>query len=227
MTRARSEVRALLVITFARSMFSLGRHHSANGRKGVPCQHGALWKFLELSDTPGRVDVLNHKCSQCSPPTPTCPSSASMARSHSASSSSSTIPSWVVARAAPGPSTPSASSASSTAPCSTCPRSKRPASSRWGLDPSPQPNLNPIPHPNPGFIKAAADGAFADASGAAAGDLVLMVRSSTPSYTGFQVSFASGTIAPPYACAGGGAILVITLTSPSPGPSPLTTHLSP
>merc|ERR1719149_635174 len=58
----------------------------------------------------------------------------------------------------------------------------------------------------PGFIKAAADGAFADASSAAAGDLVLMVRSSTPSYTGFQVSFASGTVAPPYACAGGGAI---------------------
>ena len=58
----------------------------------------------------------------------------------------------------------------------------------------------------PGFIKAAADGAYPDASGAAAGDLVLMVRSSTPSYTGFKVSFASGTAVPPYACAGGGAI---------------------
>ena len=58
----------------------------------------------------------------------------------------------------------------------------------------------------PGFIKAAADGAFPDASSAAGGDLVLTVRSSTPSYTGFQVSFASGTVAPPYACAGGGSI---------------------
>ena len=72
--------------------------------------------------------------------------------------------------------------------------------------PNPNPTPNPNPHPNLGFIKAAADGAFADASSAAAGDLVLMVRSSTPSYTGFQVSFASGTVAPPYACAGGGAI---------------------
>ena len=53
-----------------------------------------------------------------------------------------------------------------------------------------------------------------------------MVRSSTPSYTGFQVSFASGTIAPPYACAGGGAILVITLTLTAHR-SPLTAHHSP
>jgi hypothetical protein len=72
--------------------------------------------------------------------------------------------------------------------------------------PDPHPNPNPNPNPNPGSTKAAADGAFADASSAVAGDLVLMVRSSTPSYTGFQVSFASGTVAPPYACAGGGAI---------------------
>jgi len=58
----------------------------------------------------------------------------------------------------------------------------------------------------PGFIKAAADGAFPDASSALEGDLVLMVRSSTPSYKGFRVSFASGTMSPAYACSGGGSI---------------------
>lgn len=58
----------------------------------------------------------------------------------------------------------------------------------------------------PGFIKAAADGAFADASGVAGGELVLMVRSSTPEYKGFRVSLASGTMSPSYACAGGGSI---------------------
>merc|ERR1719446_1672136 len=58
----------------------------------------------------------------------------------------------------------------------------------------------------PGFIKAAADGSFPDASAALDGDLVLMVRSSTPSYTGFRVSFAAGTLSPSYACAGGGGI---------------------
>ena len=92
------------------------------------------------------------------------------------------------------------------APCLTCPRSVRPASSRRAtltltliLTLTLTLTLSLAP-------KAAADGAFADASSAVAGDLVLMVRSSTPSYTGFQVSFASGTVAPPYACAGGGAI---------------------
>ncbi|CAE7537032.1 unnamed protein product [Symbiodinium natans] len=58
----------------------------------------------------------------------------------------------------------------------------------------------------PGFIKAAADGTFPDASSAASGDLVLQVRSSTPEYQGFRVSFASGTLAPSYACSGGGSI---------------------
>ena len=58
----------------------------------------------------------------------------------------------------------------------------------------------------PGFIKAAADASFPDASSAAAGDLVLTVRSSTPDFGGFRVSFASGTAAPPYSCAGGGSI---------------------
>jgi len=58
----------------------------------------------------------------------------------------------------------------------------------------------------PGFIKAAADGRFPDASKAEGGNLVLKVRSSTASYTGFRVSFASGTISAAYACAGGGSI---------------------
>jgi len=58
----------------------------------------------------------------------------------------------------------------------------------------------------PGFIKAAADGTFPDASGAAGGELVLEVRSSTPSYKGFRVTFAAGTLSPAYACAGGGSI---------------------
>lgn len=58
----------------------------------------------------------------------------------------------------------------------------------------------------PGFIKAAADGQFPDASADVDGELVLMVRSSTPEYKGFRVSFAAGTIAASYACAGGGGI---------------------
>eukprot|EP00933_Yihiella_yeosuensis_P013186 TRINITY_DN12336_c2_g1_i2.p1 TRINITY_DN12336_c2_g1~~TRINITY_DN12336_c2_g1_i2.p1 ORF type:complete len:394 (+),score=78.61 TRINITY_DN12336_c2_g1_i2:68-1249(+) len=58
----------------------------------------------------------------------------------------------------------------------------------------------------PGFIKAASDGTFADASAVVDGDLVLMVRSSTPDYKGFRVAFASGTLSPAYACGGGGSI---------------------
>jgi len=58
----------------------------------------------------------------------------------------------------------------------------------------------------PGFIKAAADGTFADASSKLAGSLVLRVRSTTPGYKGFRVAIASGTVAPSYACAGGGSI---------------------
>jgi hypothetical protein len=58
----------------------------------------------------------------------------------------------------------------------------------------------------PGFIKAAADGAFAEASAALGGDLLLEVRSSTPEYKGFRVTFASGTMSPSYSCAGGGSI---------------------
>lgn len=59
---------------------------------------------------------------------------------------------------------------------------------------------------SPGFIKAAADGQFADASANALGDLVLVVRSSTPTYTGFHVSFAAAARFPGYACEGGGHI---------------------
>jgi len=58
----------------------------------------------------------------------------------------------------------------------------------------------------PGFIKSAADGRFPDVSAAVDGDLVLLVRSTTPEYEGFRVSFASGTAAPSYACSGGGSI---------------------
>jgi len=58
----------------------------------------------------------------------------------------------------------------------------------------------------PGFIKAAADGSFPDASSVLGGDLVLVVRTSTPEYKGFKVSFAAGTLSPAYACSGGGSI---------------------
>jgi len=58
----------------------------------------------------------------------------------------------------------------------------------------------------PGFIKASADVSFPDASAAASGSLVLRVRTSTPDYAGFRVSFASGTLSPAYACSGGGSI---------------------
>jgi len=58
----------------------------------------------------------------------------------------------------------------------------------------------------PGFIKAAADGSFNDASAAIDGSLVLTVRSTTPEYTGFRVSFAAGTTSAAYACSGGGSL---------------------
>lgn len=59
----------------------------------------------------------------------------------------------------------------------------------------------------PGFIEGwVPSGNFADAAPAGAdGALVLTVRSSTPSYQGFQVSFAAGPlVVPMYACAAGG-----------------------
>jgi len=43
----------------------------------------------------------------------------------------------------------------------------------------------------PGFIRATAVGQFVDASAAFGGSLVLMVRSNSPEYTGFQVSFGT------------------------------------
>merc|ERR1711865_780929 len=58
----------------------------------------------------------------------------------------------------------------------------------------------------PGFIKTAADGTFADASGAIGGDLVLTVRSTTPEFQGFKVAFVYGTLSAAYACSGGGSI---------------------
>jgi len=43
----------------------------------------------------------------------------------------------------------------------------------------------------PGFIKAEADGSFNDASSAIMGDLILRVRSTTPDYPAFRVSFGT------------------------------------
>eukprot|EP00929_Paragymnodinium_shiwhaense_P073992 TRINITY_DN3782_c0_g1_i4.p1 TRINITY_DN3782_c0_g1~~TRINITY_DN3782_c0_g1_i4.p1 ORF type:complete len:795 (+),score=219.57 TRINITY_DN3782_c0_g1_i4:358-2385(+) len=58
----------------------------------------------------------------------------------------------------------------------------------------------------PGFIKAAADGKFPDVSSASDGELVLLVRSTTPEYKGFRVSLAAGTLSPAFACSGGGSL---------------------
>jgi apolipoprotein D and lipocalin family protein len=58
----------------------------------------------------------------------------------------------------------------------------------------------------PGFIKAAADGTFPDASSAFGGNLVLTVRSSTPEYEGFRVTFVSGATSAGFACSAGGSL---------------------
>jgi len=59
----------------------------------------------------------------------------------------------------------------------------------------------------PGFIKASADGKFADASSTFGGDLVLSVRTTTPEYEGFRVSIVPDSVSSPsYACAGGGSL---------------------
>jgi hypothetical protein len=55
-----------------------------------------------------------------------------------------------------------------------------------------------------GFITAQSDMKI-DASAAAGGDLVMKVRSSTPDYTGFKVSFAASSTSPTIACASGGS----------------------
>ena len=60
----------------------------------------------------------------------------------------------------------------------------------------------------PGFIKASAGGGnFNDASSALTGDLVLLVRSNTPTYAGFRVTVAAGALSPAFSCAAGGAII--------------------
>jgi hypothetical protein len=58
----------------------------------------------------------------------------------------------------------------------------------------------------PGFIKAAADGTFPDASSAFGGNLVLTVRSSTPEFAGFRVTFVSGATSAAFACSAGGSL---------------------
>merc|ERR1712137_901996 len=58
----------------------------------------------------------------------------------------------------------------------------------------------------PGFIKAAADGKFPDISKFIDGNLVLSVRSSTPEYQGYRVTFVSGALSADFACAGGGSL---------------------
>merc|ERR1711953_135426 len=58
----------------------------------------------------------------------------------------------------------------------------------------------------PGFIKASADGKFPDASAAFGGSLVLTVRSSTPEYAGFRVTFVAGATSPAFSCSAGGSL---------------------
>jgi hypothetical protein len=58
----------------------------------------------------------------------------------------------------------------------------------------------------PGFIKAAADGKFPDVSTFIDGSLVLSVRTSTPEYAGFRVTFVSGATSASFSCAGGGSL---------------------
>jgi len=57
----------------------------------------------------------------------------------------------------------------------------------------------------PGFIKAAADGKFPDISEFIDGSLVLTVRTSTPEYAGYRVTFVSGALSPSFSCAAGGS----------------------
>merc|ERR1711865_508569 len=58
----------------------------------------------------------------------------------------------------------------------------------------------------PGFIKAAADGKLPDVSDFIGGSLVLKVRTSTPDFAGFRVTFVSGATSPAFSCAGGGSL---------------------
>lgn len=58
----------------------------------------------------------------------------------------------------------------------------------------------------PGFIKAAADGKFPDISEFIDGSLVLSVRTTTPQYAGYRVTFVAGATSPSFACAAGGSL---------------------
>jgi len=58
----------------------------------------------------------------------------------------------------------------------------------------------------PGFIKAAADGKFPDVSSAFGGNLVLTVRTSTPEYAGYRVTFVAGATSASFACSAGGSL---------------------
>merc|ERR1711879_1041377 len=58
----------------------------------------------------------------------------------------------------------------------------------------------------PGFIKAAADGKFPDISAFIDGSLVLSVRTTTPEFAGYRVTFVSGALSADFACAGGGGL---------------------
>merc|ERR1712190_541848 len=58
----------------------------------------------------------------------------------------------------------------------------------------------------PGFIKAAADGKFPNIADFIDGSLVLTVRTSTPEYAGFRVTFVSGGVSASFSCAGGGSL---------------------
>merc|ERR1711953_1543031 len=58
----------------------------------------------------------------------------------------------------------------------------------------------------PGFIKAAGDGRFPDISAFIDGSLVLSVRTTTPEYAGYRVTFVSGAASPDFSCAGGGGL---------------------
>merc|ERR1712048_80618 len=56
----------------------------------------------------------------------------------------------------------------------------------------------------PGFITAQAD-LKVDASSAIGGDLVMKVKTTTPDYTGYKISFAASSLNPTLACATGGS----------------------
>jgi len=58
----------------------------------------------------------------------------------------------------------------------------------------------------PGFIKAAANGKFPDLSDFIDGSLVLKVRTTTPDFAGYRVTFVSGAVSPAFSCAGGGSL---------------------